>query len=560
MWQMASREQQQGESQALGRGFKRRVLVGPWPLQLGPAVGMGEYYQTVPGSEPGSLELAPGYVTMGSWCSPPVQVEGGPGAEIQADWQETAAYVTVRFYYRTAATPSGLTAAPWQLLAAGTGTGVEKYLQVKLVLEEPSRSWAVTGSEEADDLTAWAAETAVDPWASVAVDGRFPGGVSGLQVAAFLSLGEAELLELGPVAYGLIPETGTPISASQVLRVADRWQWLERGTDQQGRDLWGSMEVRLHYGWELAGAVAEWVEVYRGQLQELRLELGPGKKPGLVLRSQDLLLTLLRRKIGLPGPDGRRRPFIRGAYWLTADWQGTTPEQLGPVVKTGGGSAQLVVVAQDYFNAELDLAYRLEIETAGEVGTATFRWSKDNGRSWEQIGVLTGGPGAPCPLEKNLWVYWLGGTGEDFTAGDRWDFTGWARRQHYYLPGAPFQAVTGVWRQGEEVIPEVLDLVTGDLTIIGAGGTLTARVVKDETTHPADIIADILAEVGLSEALDVEDYQRSKLETPGYNLGVCLEKMTALAAIRKVAGACLYDFWVEVGRLRLRAFTGEAEC
>ena len=66
----------------------------------------------------------------------------------------------------------------------------------------------------------------------------------------------------------------------------------------------------------------------------------------------------------------------------------------------------------------------VEIETTGEVGAATFRWSKDGGLTWEAAGLVSGDRQHPVTLEDDLAVAWEGGDGTDLMAGDFWMFWG----------------------------------------------------------------------------------------------------------------------------------------
>lgn len=547
----ASGAYQQEEVRELSDRKRVQAILGPFPVALGLDRGLGEFWQTEPGEEPGSLKLQAGYRVAGSWLSPIGPVGPPQPTALVVFWQEEVDYLRPQVAYRTAARYQEVMTAPWRPVSSGQQTPVEAYLQLRVDFGEPSRSWAVDTTAEADEYTAWAVETPTEEQASLAVAGRFPGVIRDLTVVGEVTLQEEELLEVGKVRYGLTAEQ-MPVSGGPRLRVAGLQRWL-----QPAGEWWGSCQLRLCLGLEIAPGMVEWQEVYQGRIQQLQAELGWGKKAGVLLQTQDLILTLLKRKVGTPAADGRRQPFLCGYYRLAAEWQATTPEQVTEPVKTGSGTAQLVILAEDYHNLERDVTYRVEIETSGEIGEATFRWSRDGGRSWEKAGQRTTGVGQPYHLENNLWLYWWGGEGPDLIAGDRWDFTGRARRQHYYLPGAPFQEISWVRRQEEEVVPELLDLETGELILVGPASGVTARVVKDATTHPADIIAALLKAAGLEEALDQEDYRLCKLQTPAYNFGVCFENLPVLTALRKVAAACLYDFWVEAGKIRLRAYLGE---
>jgi hypothetical protein len=91
------------------------------------------------------------------------------------------------------------------------------------------------------------------------------------------------------------------------------------------------------------------------------------------------------------------------------------------LAKFGSGSATLVLLG-DYVGQKR--RFVVQIETTGEVGQATCRWSGDGGLTWEAGGLITGDADHPLALEGGLEVYWESGAGTDLLAGDYWSF--WA--------------------------------------------------------------------------------------------------------------------------------------
>ena len=102
--------------------------------------------------------------------------------------------------------------------------------------------------------------------------------------------------------------------------------------------------------------------------------------------------------------------------------------RLHNLTKYGSGSATLIS-AGDYAHQERRY-YVVEMETGGEVGEATFRWSKDGGETWEATGVITGDREHPVDLYGDVSVYWEGGSGADFAIGDYWTFWGGEPEEH----------------------------------------------------------------------------------------------------------------------------------
>jgi hypothetical protein len=115
-------------------------------------------------------------------------------------------------------------------------------------------------------------------------------------------------------------------------------------------------------------------------------------------------------------------PF-RAMDRLTFTVQGTAnTSRLHNLIKSGSGSATLVLLG-DYAKQE-KRRFVVEIENTGEVGTATFRWSRDGGLTWEANGLVSGDRQHPVTLEDQLAVAWEGGDGDDLVAGDLWMFWG----------------------------------------------------------------------------------------------------------------------------------------
>ncbi|MBI4795868.1 MAG: hypothetical protein HY790_08550 [Deltaproteobacteria bacterium] len=98
------------------------------------------------------------------------------------------------------------------------------------------------------------------------------------------------------------------------------------------------------------------------------------------------------------------------------------------LTKVGSGSATMVVMG-DYTPQE-KRKFVVQIQTSGEVGQATCRWSKNAGQTWEATGVITGDRQHPVPLWGGIQVYWEGGPGTDLVAGDYWQFWGGDPEEH----------------------------------------------------------------------------------------------------------------------------------
>jgi len=108
---------------------------------------------------------------------------------------------------------------------------------------------------------------------------------------------------------------------------------------------------------------------------------------------------------------------------LTFSLQGVgSTSRLHNLTKIGSGSATLVLLG-DYAQPE-QRRFVVQMESTGEVGTATFRWSRDGGLTWEAGGLTSGDRQHPVILENELAVAWENGDGTDLVAGDYWMFWG----------------------------------------------------------------------------------------------------------------------------------------
>jgi hypothetical protein len=94
--------------------------------------------------------------------------------------------------------------------------------------------------------------------------------------------------------------------------------------------------------------------------------------------------------------------------------------RLHNVTKYGSGSATLIL-SGDYTRQERRY-YVIQIDAGGEVGQATFSWSKDGGMSWAGTGLVTGDRDHPVALWGGVSVAWAGGGGSDLVSGDYWTF------------------------------------------------------------------------------------------------------------------------------------------
>ncbi|MFZ2088961.1 MAG: hypothetical protein WAU47_10320, partial [Desulfobaccales bacterium] len=233
-----------------------------------------------------------------------------------------------------------------------------------------------------------------------------------------------------------------------------------------------------------------------------------------------------------------------------------TTAAVGSMQKYGNGSATLLLLGE--YRGDAVVNYLLQVEVSGEVGSATFRWSINNGQSWEKTGLTCGGAEDPVALSEGLMVYWQPGLGTDLLAGDRFFFTAQPPLYLYRVAGGPFAAISSIYLNDEEVWEGVTaDPETGEVQVTGKSAQVSVRVVKDDTTHPVDIMMDLLSEVGLGEAIHQDSFELAKSLTPEYAVGVCFENTPASQALREILRRTLFDLWVDFGEIKIRAYLGE---
>ncbi|MEJ2671229.1 MAG: hypothetical protein P8168_03295 [Deltaproteobacteria bacterium] len=549
------------QEEARYRGARPRVkaVLFPFDLDYGLAPGSGNFVQTVYGGEPGKLAMDEGYFTSGSWTSPVVQAFSPYLDEAVTSWETPAGHMDVEIGFRNGATPDAVAQAVFVSLSRGQDISLAPYFQIKVDFQETVRAWALDEVGEVDNFSAYAVDQAPDEgFESYASDG--PGCLTGFSLAGRFSLPEQEIIDPGSLQVELARDFSELRAADHALVLDNRLgQWLNRPGNAylQGLDL-TQKQLVLYHGWELADGAVAWQLLYQGVVQRLAgMAHGWSQQHRVRLESQDGVAAKLKQVVGAPADTGERRPFMRGTYLAQGELIQVIEAATSEIVFTGSGSARLNLLGT--YRGDYSRNYVLEVDTAGEVGSATFRWSHDQGQSWQKANLVTGGPDAPMQLEDGLSVYWESGVGQDLGLGDRWSFTAIPPVYCYQVFGAPFQDLTAIYLDGEiddDRVTAAAD--TGLIQVSGKNAQVQVRVVKDHTTHPVDIVTDILAEVGLSPAIHQDSFALAKSLTPEYTIGIRFENVTAAQAIREIVRRCLYDLWIGFGEIKLSAYLGES--
>ncbi len=555
----AAAEYLREEARYRGARPRVRAVLSPFELDNGLAPGSGEFVGTAYGGKAGSLAMGDGYHTSGSWTSPIIPTFSPYMDQAVPSWDEPGGHMEVEVRLRTGMTPESVPLAPFVLLAPGTDISLSPYFQVKVDFQETIRAWAVDDLPDADDFTAYAIDQATDTgYESHAADTS--SCLAGFALAGRLTLPESEIIDPGGVRVELARDFSELRAADHVLVLDNRQgQWLNRPGNNYLAGLdWTRKQLGLYHGWELPDGTVAWQLLYRGVVQRLSGMAHGWRQPHRVrLESQDWVAAGLKQMIGVPTPTGERRPFMRGSYLAPGELVSVTCAALGEITRTGSGSATLKLLGT--YRGEYVQDYLLEAETGGEVGAASFRWSLDQGQSWQKTGLTASGADRPVTLDEGLSVYWEPGVGSDLAAGDRWTFTAAPPLYQYQAFGAPFEAITTVYLNGEATTDRVTaDAATGLIRVSGRSTRVEARVVKDHTSHPVDIVADILEEVGLGEAIQRDSFALAKSLTPEYAFGVRFENLTAAQAIREIVRRGLYDLWTDFGEIKISAYLGEA--
>jgi hypothetical protein len=554
----AGAEYLQEEGRCRGARPRLKAVLSPFELDYGLAPGSGEFIQTAYGGEPGIIVMSEGYYPSGSWTSPIVQTVSPYLDEAVPSWEEPAGHMEVEIRLRTGETPEDVTQAAFALLTPGQKVLLAPYFQMQVDFHETIRAWALDDPGEADELTAYGVDQDPDEgFESFATDG--PACLAGFSLTARLTLPEREIMDTGGVRVDLAWDFSELRTADHVLVLDNRLgQWLNRAENAYLQEPdWTQKQLTLYHGWELADGTVAWQLVYQGVVQRLA-GMGHGWREShrVRLESQDWVAAGLKQMIGTPADTGERRPFMRGTYLAGGELTKVIKATVGEISRTGSGSATLKLLGT--YRGDYLQYYLLEVETSGEVGSATFRWSHNQGQSWQKEGLATAGADGPVELEEGLSVYWESGIGADLLAGDRWTFTAFPPVYHYQVFGAPFEAITAIYLEGEEDDDRVTtDASTGLIQVSGKNAQVKARVVKDHTTHPVDMVADILEEVGLDQAIHQDSFALAKSLTPEYAFGVRFENYTAAQAIREIVRRCLYDLWIDFGEIKIRPYLGE---
>jgi hypothetical protein len=525
----ATQEFIQEEARLRGARPRLQAIIHPFDLDSGLGPGLGVFEHTLYGGEPGKLDLEAGFFTRAAWTSPVRQTFSPYVEQVTPTWEDHVSYMTTKVFLKSADTEAELAGAAFTPLKVGLTAALKSFYQIKVEFSD----------------SVWSGEPA--------------GYVSGLRLAGGLVIPEQDILDAGEVRVAFSRDFSEHRGGGHTLVLDNReGQWLHTATAFPFLGLpWERKRLDLYHGWELPDGSVEWLLLYRGVVESLaHMAHGWQERHRVSLESRDLIAHHLKKRIGAPDAGGERKPLMRGTCRVRGELAETTPAQVGAIRKTGSGSAVLHILGN--YRGLADKEYLIQAETTGEVGEVLFRWSVNHGQSWRETAIATAGAEDPIELEEGLAIYWESGIGTDFVAGDRFSFPAQARVHRYQVFGGPFVKIAAVYLNSEETWEGVTaDAASGEILVTGQSAMTEARVVKDATTHPVDIMLDILTEVGLAEVIDRDSFGLAKSLTPDYAVGVCFENVTAAQALRDIVRRTLYDLWVDFGVIKIRAYVGE---
>lgn len=108
--------------------------------------------------------------------------------------------------------------------------------------------------------------------------------------------------------------------------------------------------------------------------------------------------------------------IVNSTTGVTASSQATGA--ISKAQKEGAGSAS-AILGGTYAGVNT-IDFYVEIESTGEIGVATFKWSNDGGATFTGTGVATST--SPVTLQDGVTIQWTQGAGNDVVIGDNWRF------------------------------------------------------------------------------------------------------------------------------------------
>jgi hypothetical protein len=108
-----------------------------------------------------------------------------------------------------------------------------------------------------------------------------------------------------------------------------------------------------------------------GALRKDLVYLDVWREPVTYIEDPDL------REIALGGPDTTTRMRVRQRVRVTENWNGVLPG--------GDGTGQGTLATEGTYTDRTNRLYLVEVDRAGDIGTATVRWSEDNGSTIQRV-------------------------------------------------------------------------------------------------------------------------------------------------------------------------------
>lgn len=343
--------------------------------------------------------------------------------------------------------------------------------------------------------------------------------------------------------------------------------------------------------------IVEWNLVYLGEVEDLVTVSGIGVSIDAEIQAYDYLHSKLQTtKIGTPSAAGLPQPYIQGRRYRNpvqeiethATWRSETAYSVGDhVIPTSSNATDYFYVCTTAGTS--DSTEPTWNETVGgstsEGGGSSLVWT--NGGLKRFVYEIYGGPFDSLNdlLNRGSDTNKYESLNPDEHPYDI-DYRTYEEDAYYFVgdrvgPTSPndyyYEATTEGWTSGTEPTwPTTLgDTVTdGEVTWECVAETsdadndegifkhrmtsgLTADVTKSTTTHPVDIIKDIIEnECGVTSTyIDSDSFTTAKAVNSSIEVSCHFEEQTAARAIEALLRACDAALYIEGGQLVISAYT-----
>jgi hypothetical protein len=185
--------------------------------------------------------------------------------------------------------------------------------------------------------------------------------------------------------------------------------------------------------------------------------------------------------------------------------------------------------------------------------------------TWQeiQVGVFLGATAESYNIDWDSLQVWYAFEptmyqlpGYPFTSIDQVFIDGSIRMDR--TPGGPVSRIISGRTPGEAsfiLLPAEGSVVFTDMAN-QPSGTVSFRVRKNTTTHPVDVIADLITQAVSATYVDTASFAAAKALTPTDVVNAYVDNMAAGDAVKEVASRCLIHVFMDQGLIKVKAYTG----